>query len=167
MIALVLAVATPGCASTPPQEAPKTALSQTNNAAGAKAMSQIVEGTFNVKLIPQPAQSEAAGEAITRMLLDKQFFGALEAKSTGQMLAMRTSVAGSAGYVAMELVVGTLAGRTGSFALQHSGTMQGASKTLSLSVVPDSGTGELVGLSGTMEIIIEDGKHGYRFDYRL
>jgi Protein of unknown function (DUF3224) len=130
-------------------------------------MSQIVEGTFNVKLIPQPTQSEAAGEAIARMLLDKQFFGALEAKSTGQMLAMRTAVAGSAGYVAMELVVGKLAGRTGSFALQHSGTMQGASKTLSLSVVPDSGTGELVGLSGNMEIIIEEGKHAYRFDYRL
>jgi hypothetical protein len=130
-------------------------------------MSHVVEGLFNVKIIAQPAQSEAAGDAIARMLLDKEFLGGLAAKSTGQMLAMRTAVAGSAGYVAMELVVGTLEGRSGSFGLQHSGSMQGSSKSLSLSVVPDSGTGELLGLSGTMEIIIEGGKHRYRFDYRL
>jgi hypothetical protein len=130
-------------------------------------MSQTVEGNFTVKLISQPAQSEAAGDAIGRMLLNKQFFGALEATSTGQMLALRTAVEGSAGYVAMEWVVGTLAGRSGSFGLQHSGTMARGSMRLSVSVVPDSGTGALAGLSGTMEIMIEGGQHRYRFEYQL
>jgi hypothetical protein len=130
-------------------------------------MSDTVEGNFTVKLIPQPAQSEAAGDAIGRMLLDKQFFGALEATSTGQMLALRTAVEGSAGYVAMEWVVGTLAGRSGSFGLQHSGTMARGSMRLSVSVVPDSGTGALAGLSGTMEIMIEGGQHRYRFEYQF
>ena len=83
------------------------------------------------------------------------------------MLAMRTAVAGSAGYVAMELVVGKLDGRAGSFVLQHSGVMNRGAALLTLTVVPDSGTGELVGLSGRMDIVITDGKHDYRFDYSL
>ena len=130
-------------------------------------MSHLAVGSFDVKVIPQPAEAAAAGESIGRMLLDKRFHGALDASSKGQMLAMRTAVAGSAGYVAMELVVGKLDGRTGSFVLQHSGVMNRGASLLTLTVVPDSGTGELVGLSGRMDIVITDGKHDYRFDYSL
>ncbi len=130
-------------------------------------MSHLAAGSFDVKVIPQPAEAAAAGESIGRMLLDKRFHGALDASSKGQMLAMRTAVAGSAGYVAMELVVGKLDGRTGSFVLQHSGVMNRGAALLTLTVVPDSGTGELVGLSGRMDIVITEGKHDYRFDYSL
>lgn len=129
-------------------------------------MSQIAEGPFDVKMVPQSADP-AGGESIARMLLDKRFHGALDATSKGQMLAMRTAVEGSAGYVAMEVVTGKLDGRQGSFVLQHSGTMNRGAPTLILTVVPDSGTGELAGLSGNMAIDIAAGKHSYRFDYSL
>jgi hypothetical protein len=122
-------------------------------------------GAFDVKTIPQPADEE--GVAIGRLLLDKQFHGDLEATSKGQMLAVRTGVANSAGYVAMEQVTGTLLGRTGSFALQHSGTMNRGEQELLITVVPDSGTAELAGLMGTMMIIIEGGKHSYDFESSL
>jgi hypothetical protein len=101
------------------------------------------------------------------MLIDKRFEGDLEATSKGQMLAAGTSVAGSAGYVAMEQVTGVLGGRSGAFVLQHSGTMERGAASLTVSVVPDSGTGELEGLTGTMDIIIEEGQHSYVFDYAL
>lgn len=130
-------------------------------------MSTTIEGAFDVKIIPQPAETGAAGEIIGRMLLDKRFHGGLDATSAGQMLAMRSKVAGSAGYVAMELVQGTLAGRAGSFVLQHSGTMNRGAASLSLNVVPDSGTDALERLAGSMEIIIAEGKHSYKFDYTL
>lgn len=123
-------------------------------------------GPFEVKVIPQPSDAGSAA-AIGRMLLDKQFHGGLEARSTGQMLAMRTAVEGSAGYVALELVDGTLDGRPGTFALQHTGVMDRGAQSLSIKVVPDSATGELVGLRGTMEIIVEAGKHSYDLDYVL
>jgi hypothetical protein len=116
-------------------------------------------GTFDVKTIPQPADDE--GVAIGRLLLDKQFHGDLDATSRGQMLAVRTGVPNSAGYVAMEQVSGTLLGRTGTFALQHTGTMNRGEQELLITVVPDSGTGELAGLTGTMTIVIEGGKHEY------
>jgi hypothetical protein len=122
-------------------------------------------GAFDVKAIPQPADEE--GVAVGRLLLDKQFHGDLEATSKGQMLAVRTGVANSAGYVAMEQVTGTLLGRTGSFALQHSGTMNRGEQELLITVVPDSGTAELAGLMGTMMIIIEGGKHSYDFEYSI
>jgi hypothetical protein len=122
-------------------------------------------GAFDVKTIPQPADDE--GVAIGRLLLDKQFHGDLEATSKGQMLAVRTAVANSAGYVAMEQVSGTLLGRTGTFALQHSGSMNRGEQELLITVIPDSGTGELEGLSGTMTIVIEDGKHEYDFEFSL
>jgi hypothetical protein len=122
-------------------------------------------GTFDVKTIPQPADDPSV--AIGRLLLDKQFHGDLDAASKGQMLAVRTAVANSAGYVAMEQVSGTLLGRTGTFALQHSGTMNRGEQELLITVVPDSGTGELEGLSGTMTIIIEGGKHEYDFEFEL
>lgn len=129
-------------------------------------MAQVAAGAFEVKILPQPIQADS-GESIGRMLLDKRFHGALDATSKGQMLALRTPVEGSAGYVAMEVVVGTLEGRVGSFALQHSGTMNRGAKQLTVNVVPDSGSGELVGLSGSMDIILTEGKHSYRFKYDL
>jgi hypothetical protein len=120
-------------------------------------------GTFDVKLTPQ--QSDEA--TLARMSIDKQFHGDLEGTSKGVMLAAGTSVKGSAGYVAMERVTGTLAGRSGSFVLQHSATMTRGAPELSVTVVPDSGIGQLVGLTGRMYIIIADGKHSYEFDYSV
>jgi hypothetical protein len=123
-------------------------------------------GTFEVKV--QPQTDENIGDpTVGRMSLDKQFHGDLEATSKGQMLAVQGEVKGSAGYVAMERVSGTLAGRTGTFALQHLGTMAGGTLQLSVTVVPDSGTGGLAGIKGKMNIIIADGKHSYEFEYSL
>lgn len=130
-------------------------------------MSHKSAGAFDVKMTPQVADPAAAGETIGRMVLDKKYHGSLDATGKGQMLAVRTPVDGSAGYVAMELVVGKLDGRNGSFVLQHSGTMNRGAKNLVLNVVPDSGTGELLGLAGSMDIIIVEGKHSYQFDYSL
>jgi hypothetical protein len=123
-------------------------------------------GPFNVKLVPQPAEPGVDGN-IGRMALDKTFQGDLDATSRGTMLAAMTDVKGSAGYVAMERVTGSLHGRRGSFVLQHSGTMHRGAQSLLITVVPDSGTEELAGLSGTMRIIIADGKHSYDFEYDL
>ena len=124
-------------------------------------------GTFDVKLAPQTPYDSSEG-AVGRMSIDKQFHGDLIASSKGEMLAiMSGSVKESAGYVAMEKVTGALQGRNGSFALQHSGTMNRGVQSLTLTVVPDSGTGDLVGLSGAMKIIITDGKHFYDFDYTI
>lgn len=120
-------------------------------------------GTFEVKLAPQPAD----GSPIGRMTIDKQFHGDLEATSKGQMLAFSTDVNGSAGYVAMEQVSGKLQGRSGTFVLQHSATMTRGVPGLSVTVVPDSGTSDLAGVTGKMNIIIADGKHSYEFDYTL
>jgi hypothetical protein len=124
-------------------------------------------GTFEVKLTPQPT-ADSAGEAkLGRMSIDKKFSGDLQAISKGEMLAAGTDVPGSAGYVAIERVSGKLSGRKGSFVLQHSGTMTRGAPHLVITVVPDSGTDELVGLSGKMEINIADGKHSYVFEYTL
>lgn len=125
--------------------------------------SKRASGEFDVKLLPQAAEEGFPEPG--RLMLDKVFRGDLEATSRGQMLAIRTATEGSAGYVAMERVNGALAGREGSFALQHSGTMDRGRPSLSVTVVPDSGTGDLIGLSGRMDIIIEGGKHFYSFDY--
>jgi hypothetical protein len=130
-------------------------------------MTHHASGPFEVTLAPQPQDDPKAEAAIGRMTIDKQFHGALEAFSLGQMLAYRTAVDGSAGYVAMERVTGTLDGRHGSFVLQHSGTMDRGAASLIVTVVPDSGTDELVGLSGRMNIVIEPGQHHYEFDYSL
>ncbi len=119
-------------------------------------------GTFEVKLNPQPTDS-----TLGRMSIDKQFHGDLEGASKGEMLAAMTAVKGSAGYVAMERVTGTVHGKKGEFILQHSGTSNRGAQSLVLTVVPDSGTGELVGLSGTMSIDIKDGKHFYTFAYAI
>ena len=119
-------------------------------------------GTFDIKLTPQP-DSQPWG----RQRLEKVFHGPLEGASTGEMLAVRTEVKGSAGYVALEQVNGTLDGRKGSFFLQHSGLMDKGTPSLTVNVVPDSGTGELKGLAGTMAIKVEGGQHTYTFTYSL
>ncbi len=123
-------------------------------------------GTFEVKMKPQTDEN-VGDPTIGRMSIDKQFHGDLEAASKGQMLATQGDVKGSAGYVAIERVIGTLSGRTGSFALQHTGTMNRGVPEQSVTVVPDSGTAELAGLSGKMTIKIADGKHLYEFDYAI
>ena len=123
-------------------------------------------GTFDVKIVPQPADDPSAGP-FSRLYLDKQFHGDLDATSKGQMLAAGTAVEGSAAYVALEVVTGTLAGRRGSFVLQHTGTMNKGEPSLTVSVVPDSGTDQLTGLVGKMAIIIEGKKHSYDFEYTL
>ncbi len=130
-------------------------------------MTNHANGTFDVKMTPQATDDKAEGATIGRYLLDKQFHGGLEGTSKGEMLAVGTAVEGSAGYVAMEQVTGTLNGRKGSFALQHSGTMTRGAAQLSVTVVPDSGTGELAGLAGKMDIKIADGKHYYDFAFTL
>jgi hypothetical protein len=122
-------------------------------------------GTFEVKLTPQPGDEQAPG--VGRMSIDKQFHGDLEAVSRGQMLTAVTSVKGSAGYVAIEQVTGSLHGRSGAFVLQHSGTMTRGAPQLIVSVVPDSGSGQLAGLAGTLTITIAEGKHSYDFEYTL
>jgi hypothetical protein len=125
-------------------------------------------GTFEVKLAPQtpdnpPAQSSAVG----RMSLDKQFQGDLEAIGQGEMLSVLDREKGSGGYVAMERVTGRLQGREGSFVLQHDATMNRGAAKLDITVVPDSGSGELTGISGSMTIRIEGGRHFYDFEYTL
>jgi hypothetical protein len=122
-------------------------------------------GPFEVKLTPQ---DDKLDPTLARLIIDKQFHGDLEATSKGTMLSAETAVKGSAGYVAIELVTGTLRGRTGSFVLQHNATMNRGVPTLSITVVPDSGTGQLTGLTGSMNIIIAGGgKHSYDFSYTL
>lgn len=124
-------------------------------------------GEFKVNLAPQALADVDADASLGRLSLDKQFHGDLDATSKGEMLSARSSVQGSAGYVAIERITGTLHGRSGSFVFQHSGTMDRGTPSLSVSVVPDSGTDQLIGLSGSMQIDIREGKHYYTFDYAL
>jgi len=132
-------------------------------------MSQRVTGPFEVKVTPQKPDTQIARAAnLGRLTIDKRFHGELEAISKGEMLATQTEVKGSAAYVALERVSGTLKGRSGSFVLQHSATMNRGKPASSVTVVPDSGTGELRGLTGKMNIIIApDGAHSYEFDFRV
>jgi hypothetical protein len=123
-------------------------------------------GTFDVKVIAQ-APDDAAGGPFGRLFLDKKFHGQLDAASKGQMMAARTAVEGSAAYVALEIVSGSLDGRKGSFILQHSGIMAKGVSTLNVTIVPDSGTEQLIGIAGRMTIIIADGKHSYELEYTL
>ena len=130
-------------------------------------MAQHARGPFEVTMTPQAPDDTPTGAAVSRLSLQKQFHGDLDATSTGQMLAVRTEIDGSAGYVAMEQVTGTLQGRRGAFALQHSGTMERGTPSLTVTVVPDSGTGQLVGLAGALAIEIVDGQHVYDLTYTL
>jgi Protein of unknown function (DUF3224) len=129
-----------------------------------KETTMTARGTFDVKVTQQPQDDSAAGP-FGRLFIDKQFHGDLDAASKGQMLAAFTAVEGSGAYVALELVTGTLNGKRGSFMLQHKGTMRKGAYNMNVTVVPDSGTDELAGISGSMTIIIEGGKHSYVFEY--
>ena len=124
-------------------------------------------GTFEVKLAPLALADKAADATLARMSIDKQFLGDLQATSKGEMLSAGTAAKGSAGYVAIERINGKLHGRSGTFILQHSGTMTRGDGQLTVTVVPDSGTGELIGLTGKMAINIIDKKHLYDFEYTL
>ena len=122
-------------------------------------------GTFEVKLTPQDDKS--ANKTLGRMTIEKQWRGDLEGTSVGQMLTGGDIANGSAGYVAIEMMSGTLNGRKGNFVLQHTGTMTRGQGQLTITVIPDSGTDELAGLTGKLSIRIEDGKHFYDFEYTL
>jgi len=124
-------------------------------------------GPFDVKMTPEAADTEGEGSALGRMALVKTYHGDLEATARGTMLTAGASVEGSGAYVAVERVTGTLHGRRGTFALQHMGTMTRGEPSLSITVVPDSGTGELAGLSGGLAILIVGGKHSYELEYTL
>jgi len=132
-------------------------------------MSQRAAGAFDVKVTPQKPDTQIARAAnFSRLTIDKRFHGDLEGISKGEMLATQTETQGSAGYVALERVTGRLGGRQGSFVLQHSATMSRGTPTSSISVVPDSGSGELRGISGSMTITVAaDGAHSYQLDYKL
>lgn len=125
-----------------------------------------ITGTFQVQLAP--LDTYATGEnglQLGRMSIDKTFSGPLSATSKGEMLTGMGTVKGSAGYTAIEQVQGTLEGKKGSFLVQHFGLMSARGAEARLEVIPDSGTGELAGLAGSMQIRIEDGQHFYDFDY--
>lgn len=130
-------------------------------------MSTHISGPFDVKMAPQGSDPAEGGSTLARFALEKTYHGALTATAKGEMISAVTSVKGSAAYSAIERVDGTLDGRRGTFVLQHTGVMDRGAPSLAITVVPDSGTGELAGLSGTMNIVIEAGKHSYEFDYRL
>lgn len=130
-------------------------------------MADIAKGTFRVKLLPLPFEGVDAELKLGRMSIDKEIEGDLVATTRGQMLTAMGAVPGSAAYVAIERVEGSLLGKRGSFALQHTGVMDRGRPSLSVLVVPDSGTGELTGLTGRFTIQIEAGVHRYEFEYEL
>ena len=122
-------------------------------------------GSFEVILQPL-SNADVTGDAMLgRLLLTKKFSGDLQASARGQMLSAGTTTRGSAGYVAIDHVTGELDGRKGSFMLQHSGSMHRGVPSLSIKVVPDSGTDELMGITGTLSINVVDGRHFYDFLY--
>jgi hypothetical protein len=131
------------------------------------ALTLRAEGTFEVKISPLGAVAGDQDSMLARMSLEKTFHGDLEGTGKGEMLSAGTAVKNSAGYVAIERVTGVLGGRSGSFILQHSATMHRGDGRMDIQVVPDSGTGELAGISGRLTIIIDAGKHSYEFDYTL
>ena len=132
-------------------------------------MTQRANGSFDVKVTPQKPDTQIARAAnLSRLTIDKRFHGDLEGISKGEMLALQTEVKGSAGYVALERVTGKLLGHSGSFVLHHSATMNRGEPDAQISVVPDSATGELRGLSGKMTIsVAADGAHSYQFDFKI
>jgi uncharacterized protein DUF3224 len=140
------------------QQEPSLALSKGG------CMTGHARGTFEIQFVNGP-EEKIEGVSLGKRSADKQYSGDIEGSAKGEMLAALTNIKTSAGYVAIERVVGTLHGRKGTFLLQHAATMSGTMRDLSVTVVPDSGTGELVGISGKMMIHIIDGKHSYEFDY--
>lgn len=129
--------------------------------------SRTARGDFDVKMTPEAVDRGDGAVTVSRLALDKQYRGDLAATGSGTMLSANTPVQGSAGYIAIERVSGTLHGRTGSFVMQHAGTMTRGVAQLTISIVPDSGTGELAGIAGTCAIVIDDGRHSYELHYTL
>jgi hypothetical protein len=127
----------------------------------------IVKGSFEVTMNAEPPYDAVDGVTLARARIDKRFTGPLDATAEVQMIGARTPIAGSAGYVAIERITGTLAGKRGTFVCQHNGVMTRGAPALTVTVVPDSGTGELKGLSGHMDIQIVEGKHFYELDFEL
>jgi len=130
-------------------------------------MGTVSKGTFDVKLTPVPMTEGVGVATLARQTVAKHWSGDLEGTSAGEMLAAMSPVKGSAGYVAVERVTGTLHGKRGSFVLQHTGVMTRGAPSLVVTVVPDTGTDELAGMTGTLKIIIEGGKHFYELEYSL
>ena len=130
-------------------------------------MIQIARGAFVVSMKPLDFEGADPDSKLGRMSIDKKITGDLTASTMGQMLSAMTSTNGSAGYVAIERVAGVLNGKRGTFVLQHNGAMNRGAPSLVVTVVPDSGTEELVGLEGEFKINIGEGKHSYEFTYRL
>lgn len=137
------------------------------NLACLSAHAEHVEGAFDIKMSPASAPEHEGRTATGRMLLEKQYSGELQAAGKGEMLTAMTDTKGSAAYVAIERITGTLKGKAGSFVVQHAGTMRGGDSRLSVTIVPDSGTGELAGISGRMSLKQVDRKHRYELDYEL
>jgi hypothetical protein len=130
-------------------------------------MTIVAKGTFTVEMKPQGEPSEFEGVTTNRLSLRKKFDGDMIAIGHGEMLTTLTPIKGSAGYVAIERITGSLHGRTGSFVFQHSGTLNLGAQNLLINVVPDSGTGELLGIQGVFKLNIVDGNHLYEFEYSL
>lgn len=127
----------------------------------------VAAGPFDVSLEPLVPYDQGPGAAVGRMSIDKTYRGDLDATGVGEMVAAHTAVPGSAVYVAIERVTGTLGGRSGSFVLYHTATLTRGAPDLRIAVCPDSGTGELVGLTGAMHVDSAEGKHSYRFEYTI
>jgi hypothetical protein len=130
-------------------------------------MTERAVGTFEVKITPQAADTPAEGSPLARLSIDKQYHGDIEGTGTGEMLSAGTAIKNSAAYVAVERVSATVRGRAGTFALVHVGTMNRGAPQLSITIVPDSGTGELAGISGSYGIEIENGRHSYWLEYQI
>jgi hypothetical protein len=130
-------------------------------------MTHTAKGTFAISMTPPPGGEGAGRLSVGRMYIDKQYSGDLTANGQGEMLSAGNPAAGSAGYVAIEHVTGTLHGRRGSFALQHSGTMNAGTSDLSISIVPGSGTGDLFGIEGTLTLDIVERVHHFEISYTL
>jgi len=142
--------------------------SSTSSTVKDETMTTIAKGEFDVKLVPQPSEDKSEGSPMGRMTIDKVFRGDIDGTSKGEMLtAMSPAIKDSGVYVAVERVTGTLNGRKGTFALHHTGIMDRGKQNLSVTIVPDSGTGDLAGITGTMKIIIDGKKHFYELEYRI
>jgi hypothetical protein len=144
--------------------APAIAQTTAGAPAGPQAM-QRASGAFEIAMIPAGAPEKEGRTAIARIGLDKKYLGALAAIGKGQMLTAVTDTKGSAAYVAIERISGTLDGRQGSFVIQHAGTMSGGASEATIRIVPDSGTDALAGISGSLTITVVGGKHLYALDY--
>ena len=160
---LLLFMAAPASPTPPASTATPAPAIPTAASAGTKRAT----GTFDVKLTPQGEDDKRDGATTGRMTADKQYHGDLEGTGKGEMLSALADVKGSGSYVAIERISGTLNGRKGTFVLAHSGTMTRGAQQLDITVVPDSGTGELAGITGRMTIVISEGKHSYDFEYLL